>query len=125
MADKNFKYGAAERLRTALNAAVAEAKNPIDIIIEIADILGEISGEKNYGRTIRSQIAATYGLALHDAFVLDKEIAEVSARMEKIAAACDNPDFDADERARIGFALESHKAALARLNAMKNAQNFN
>ncbi len=121
MADKNFQFGAAERLRTALNDSVALAKNPFEIILEVAEILGEISGEKTYSRSLRDQICATYGLALQDKFVLDNEIAEVTARLEKIAAAYENPDFDDDEHQRIGFALERHKAEIARLNALKNA----
>lgn len=121
MADKDSKFGANERLRTALNDSIAAGKNPFDIILEIAEILGDMAKEKTYARTVRKNLTATYGLALRDNFVLDKEIAEVSARLEKISAAYDNPDFDDDEHQRIGFALERHKKEIERLNAMKNA----
>lgn len=121
MADKEFKFGAAERLRSTINNSVTLGKNPFEIILEVADILGEISGEKKYASNLRKQINSLYGLALNDKFVLEKEIEEVAARLEKIKAAYENPDFDDDEHQRIGFALERHKAALERLNAMKNA----
>ena len=121
MADKEFKFGAAERLRTALNDSITLGKNPLEIIMELAEILGEISGEKKYASTVRKQIKDVYGLALNDKFALDKEIEDVTARLEKIKAAYENPDFDDEEHQRIGFALERHKAELERLNAMKNA----
>lgn len=120
MAEKNFRYGAAERLRTKLNDSITLAKNPFDIILEMAEILGEISGEKNYYRNVREQIAAAYGLALNDKFVLEKEIEAVSARLKKIEAAYQNPDFDDEEHKRIGFALERHKREIERLKEMKN-----
>ncbi len=115
MADKDFMYGAAELLREKLSDSVTLAKNPFDIILEMAQTLGEISGEKNYYRTIQEQLHTNYGAVLHDRFILDKEIALVKARLEKIQAAYENPDFDDDEHRRIGFALERHKAEIERL----------
>lgn len=121
MAEKDFKFGAAERLRTTLNDSITLAKNPLEIILELAEILGEISGEKKYASTVRKQLSTTYGLALKNTFALDKKIEEVAARLEKIQAAYENPEFDDEEHQRIGFALQRHKEELERLNAMKNA----
>ena len=108
-------YGAAERLREKLNDSIVMAKNPFDIILEIAEILGEISGEKNYYRTIQEQLHTNYGLILHDKFILDKEIKLVEERLKKIEAAYSSPDFDEDEHRRIGFALTRHKVEIERL----------
>ncbi len=115
MAEKDFMYGAAEQLREKLLDLVTAAKNPYDIILEIAHFLGDISGEKNYYRTIQDQLYTNYGQILHDKFILDKEIELVKERLKKIQAAYENPDFDDDEHRRIGFALERHKAEIERL----------
>ena len=111
-------YGAAERLREKLNDSITLAKNPFDIILEMAEILGEMSGEKNYYRTVQEQLHTNYGLILNDKFVLDKEIKLIEERLKKIEAAYNNPDFTEDEHKRIGFALARHKAEIERLKNM-------
>ncbi len=119
MAEKNFMYGAAENLRTKMSDSIDAGKNPFEILLELAKMLGEISGEKSFYQTTHEKINAVYGLALNDDFVLEKEIAEVAARLKKIEAAYENPDFTEDERKRIGFALARHKKELERLNLMR------
>ena len=59
MAEK--KYGAVERLREKLNNSITACKDPLEIVLEMAEILGEFSGEKNYYRNLQEQIFATYG----------------------------------------------------------------
>lgn len=118
MAEQKF-FGAAQELRTKLSASLDLAKNPLEIILEIAQLVGEMSGEESYRETVREQILSVYGLALGDKFILDDELAAVKARLEKIAAAYDNPEFTEEEHIRIGYALESHKAEIARLEKLK------
>lgn len=120
MADKKF-FGAAQELRVQLTDAINAGRPPLEIVLELAKSLGELSGEDSYYRTTREQIFAVYGLALKDKFILDDEIAEVRARLEKISAAYENPDFDEEEHIRIGYALEHHKKDIERLEAMRNA----
>lgn len=114
MADKKF-FGAAQELRIKLTDMINAGKPPLEIILELAKLVGEISGEDSYYQTTREQILAVYGLALHDKFILDDELAEVKARLEKICAAYENPDFTEEEHIRIGYALESHKKEIERL----------
>ena len=119
MADKKF-FGAAQELRIKLNEMINAGKEPFEIILEMAKLLGEISGEDSFYQTTREQILAVYGLAFKDKFVLENEISEVKARLEKISAAYENPDFTEEEHIRIGYALESHKKEIARLESLKN-----
>lgn len=119
MADKKF-FGAAQELRIKLTDMINAGKPPLKIILELAKLVGEISGEDSYYQTTREQILAVYGLALHDKFILDDELAEVKARLEKICAAYENPDFTEEEHIRIGYALENHKKELERLERLKN-----
>ncbi len=118
MAEKDFMYGAAERLREKLNDLITKMENPYYIILEIAKLLGEMSGEKNYYRTVQEQLHTNYGLILKDKFVLNQEIKLLEERLKKIEAAYNNPDFAEDEHQRIGFALARHKAEIERLKNM-------
>lgn len=120
MADKKF-FGAAQGLRTTLTDSINAGKPPLQIVLELAKALGELSGEDSYFRTTREQILAVYGLALGDKFILDDEIAEVKARLEKICAACENPAFTEEEHIRMGYALERHKQEVARLERLRDS----
>lgn len=120
MADKKF-FGAAQELRTNLTDAILSGKPPLEIVLELAKAVGELSGEESYYETTREQILSVYGLALGDKFILDDELAAVRERLEKISAAYENPDFTEEEHIRIGYALESHKREIERLERLKNA----
>lgn len=119
MADKKF-YGAAQEVRVKLNELILAGKEPLEIVLELAKLLGEISGEDSYYQTTREQILATYGLVFKDKFILEDELAEVRARLEKISSAYENPDFTEEEHIRIGYALEAHKKEIERLERLKN-----
>ena len=119
MAEKKF-FGAAQDLRIKLSEMINAGKPPLEIILELAKLVGELSGEDSYYRTTREQILAVYGFALKEKFILDDELAQVKARLEKISAAYESPDFDEEEHVRIGYALESHKKEIARLERLKN-----
>lgn len=119
MADKKF-FGAAQELRIKLSDSINAGKPPLEIILEVAKLVGELSGEDSYYETIREQILSVYGLALGDKFILEDELAEVRTRLEKISAAYENPDFTEEEHIRIGYALENHKKEIARLERLKS-----
>ncbi len=119
MADKKF-YGAAQELRTKLTDSINAGKPPLKIILELARAVGELSGEESYYETTRDQVLSIYGLAFKDEFILNDEIAEVRARLEKICAAYENPDFTEEEHIRIGYALEKHKAEIERLEGLRD-----
>ena len=123
MADKKF-FGAAQNLRTKLTAAINAARPPLEIVLELAKEVGELTGEDSYYQTTREQIVSVYGLALKDKFILDDELAEVRARLEKISAAYENPDFTEEEHIRIGYALDAHKKEIARLEKQLGIRNW-
>ena len=119
MADKKF-FGAAQELRIKLTESINAGKPLPEIVLEVAKSLGELSGEDSFYQTIREQILAVYALALNDKFILEDELDKVKARLEKISAAYENPDFTEEEHIRIGYALESHKEEITRLERLKN-----
>ncbi|MBD3878085.1 MAG: hypothetical protein SR1Q5_00140 [Quinella sp. 1Q5] len=118
MADKKF-YGVAQELRTMLTNSINAGKPPLEIVLKLAKAIGELSGEDSYYQMTREQILAVYGLVLNDKFVLEDEIAEVKARLEKISAAYQSDDFTEEEHIRIGYALENHKKEIERLEQLK------
>lgn len=119
MAEK--KLGAVERLRENLNNSITLCKDPLEIVLKMAEIIGEISGEKNFYRNIQEQISTTYGDIFKNKIALEKEIELVTERLKKIEAAAQNPEFDEDEHRRIIFALERHKKEIERLESLKNS----
>lgn len=121
MTEKNF-YGAEQNLRAELADMINAGKNPIEIILELAKKLGEISGENSYYRNIYEQVLAIYGFALNDRFILEKELEEVETRLKKIEAAQKNPNFSEEEKKRMGYAIERHKSEIERLKNLKDAE---
>ena len=109
--EKNF-VGASQNIRVRLADLVNAGKEPLEIILELAKMLGEVSEENSYHQNIADQILTVYGFALTDKFILEKELAEVSARLEKIEAAQKNPDFTEEEHKRMEYAIERHKSEI-------------
>lgn len=120
MAEKEKKFGAVEILREKLNNSVSLCKDPVEIILEMAELIGELSGEKNFFPTLQGQISTNYGKVLKNKFAIENEIEIVTERMKKIEAAAQNPEFDEEEHRRIIFALERHKKEIERLESLKS-----
>ena len=113
--DKKIVYGAAQEIKVKIMDMINAGKNSTEILLEVSKMLGEISGEESFYSEVYEQILAVQGLALDDKFILQTELEEVSARLEKIQAAEKNPDFTAEEHKRMGYAIERHKAEIERL----------
>ena len=122
MADKKF-FGAAQELRIKLSDMIDAGRPPLEIVLTLAKLVGELSGEDSYYQTTREQILAVYGFALKEKFILEDELAEVKARLEKISAAYESPEFTEEEHIRIGYALEAHKKEIARLEKQLGIRN--
>lgn len=117
MADKKF-YGTLQEVKIKIMDMVNAGKNPLEILLEIAKMLGEITGEESFGREIYQQVLAVYGFSLDEKIILEKEIEEVSERLKKIESAQKNPDFNEEEKIRMGYAIERHMAEIERLKKL-------
>lgn len=120
MADKFF--GKLQDLRQTIRDDINSGKNPYKILLDVAKLLGEISGEDNYYSEIRDAVGSVYGYALKERDVLELELDEVTARREKIQAALSNENFSDDVKQRINFALKRHDEEIERLNSLIAAQ---
>lgn len=119
MEEKNF-YDADQNIRVKLADLINLGKNPLEIILELAKIIGKNSGEDSYYQNIREQIFSVYGLALNDKFILEKELEEVEGRLKKILAAHENPEFTEEEKKRMEYAIERHKSEIELLKKLKD-----
>lgn len=113
--DKKVLYGAAQEIKIKIMDMINAGKNSTEILLEVAKMLGELSGEETFYREVHEQLLAVQGFALDEKFILEKELQEVSTRLEKIQAAEKNPDFTEEEHKRMGYAIERHKAEIERL----------
>lgn len=97
---------------------VNRAEDPFAIIYHLVKWLGEFSGEPSYAKYVEDQIRAVYGLALQHVKPMQDELAEVEARLNRIEAAYEKPEFTEEERIRIGFAIQHHKENIERLKVL-------
>lgn len=116
--DKKILYGAAQDIKVKIMDMINAGKNAAEILLEVSKMLGEISGEESFYREVHEQLLAVQGFGLGEKFILQKELEEVSARLEKIQAAEKNPDFTDEEKKRMGYAVERHKAEIERLKKL-------
>ena len=121
--EEKIIYGTDQNIRVKLLDLINLGKNPLEIILELAKFLGEISGEETYYQNIYEQIFSVYGLAFHDKFILEKELEEVEDRLKKISEAYENPEFTEEEHKRMIFAIERHKSEIERLKKMRDEEN--
>ena len=119
MEEKNF-YDADQNIRVKLADLINLGKNPLEIILELAKMLGKNSGEDSYYQNIREQIFSVYGLALNEKFILEKELEEVEGRLKKISAAHENPEFTEEEKKRMEYAIERHKSEIELLKKLRD-----
>ena len=117
MADKKF-YGSLQDVRIKILDMVNAGKNPLEILLEVTKLLGEISGEESFYREIYEQVLSVYGFSLEEKFILEKELQEVSERLKKIESAYKNDNFTEEEHKRMSYAIERHKEEISRLQKL-------
>ena len=122
--EKKFLYGAAQEIKIKIMDMINAGKNSTEILLEVSKMLGEISGEETFYREVHEQLLAVQGFALEEKFILEKELEAITTRLKKIEAAEKNPDFTEEERKRMNYAIERHKAEIERLKKIPNEKNF-
>ena len=116
MAEKFF--GTLQTLKQKMRDDINAAKNPYDILLNMAKEIGKITGEDNFQTEIRENIIAVYGHVFNEKRVLEIELEEVTARRKRIADALNNDAFSEDDKQRINFALTRHDKEIERLNEL-------
>ena len=111
-------YGTLQTLKQKMRDDINLAKNPYDILLNMAKEIGKITGEENFYTEIRENITSIYSHVFNAERVLEIELEEVTARRKKIAAALDNDMFSTDDKNRMKFALDRHDKEIDRLKAL-------
>lgn len=111
-------YGQEQQIKMDVLDMVNRAEDPFAIIYRLVKWLGEFSGEPSYAKYVEDQIRAVYGLALQHVKPMQDKLAEVEARLKRIEAAYEKPEFTEEERIRIGFAIQHHKENIERLKVL-------
>jgi len=110
-------YGTLQTLKQKMRDDINLAKNPYDILLDMAKDIGKITGEDNFYTEIRENIISIYSHVFNEKRVLELELEEVTARRKKIAAALNSDNFSDDDKNRMKFALTRHDAEIERLKA--------
>ena len=111
-------HGQEQQIKMDVLDMVNRAEDPFAIIYRLVKWLGEFSGEPSYAKYVEDQIRAVYGLALQHVKPMQDELEEVEARLKRIEAAYEKPEFTEEERIRIGFAIQHHKENIERLKVL-------
>ncbi len=110
-------YGTLQTLKQKMRDDINLAKNPYDILLDMAKSIGKITGEDNFYTEIRENIISIYSHVFNEKRVLELELEEVTARRKRIAAALNSDNFSSDDKDRMKFALDRHDAEIERLKA--------
>lgn len=107
-----------QQIKIDLLEMINEAKNPFDVIAHIGKWLEEISVEPGFAKYLTEQIRAVYGYALQEKKPLQDEYEEIKSRLAIMESRKDSPEFSAEIKERIGFAIEAHKKQLENLEPL-------
>ena len=111
-------FGTMQTLKQKMRDDINLAKNPYDILLDMAQEIGKITGEDNFYTEIRENMISIYSHVFSEERVLEIELKEVTTRRKKIAAALDNDAFSKDDKDRMKFALMRHDNEIERLKAL-------
>ncbi len=111
-------HGGEQQVKMEIAAMIHGGESPYDIIYHVALWLERTSGEPGYAAYIEEQMRAVYGLALMHIRPMEDELRDVEARLARIRAAYERPEFTEEEKKRIRFAIDLHEKNIARLKEL-------
>ena len=110
-------HGREQQVKMEIVSMIHGGESPYDVIFHVAQWLEKTSGEPGYAQYVEDAMRAVYGCALAHVRPMEDELHDVEARLVRIRAAYDKPEFTEEEKKRIGFAIDLHVKNIARLKA--------
>lgn len=120
MADEELirqPHGREQQVKMEIVSMIHGGESPYDVIFHVAQWLEKSSGEPGYAQYVEDAMRAVYGCALEHVRPMEDELRDVEARLVRIRAAKERPEFTEEEKKRIGFAIDLHVKNIARLKA--------
>ncbi len=120
MADEDLirqPHGREQQVKMEIVSMIHGGESPYDVIFHVAQWLEKSSGEPGYAQYVEDAMRAVYGCALEHVRPMEDELRDVAARLVRIRAAKERPEFTEEEKKRIGFAIDLHVKNIARLKA--------
>ncbi len=111
-------HGREQLIKMEILNMIHSGESPYDILYHVALWLEKVSYERGYAQYVKDQLRAVYGFALTHVRPLEDELRDVEARLKRIEAAYENPEFTEEEHIRIGFAIDLHKKNIERLKLL-------
>ena len=110
-------HGREQQVKMEIVSMIHGGESPYDVIFHVAQWLEKASGEPGYAQYVEDAMRAVYGCALEHVRPMEDELRDVEARLVRIRAAHEKPEFTAEEKKRIRFAIDLHGKNIARLKA--------
>ena len=108
-------HGREQQVKMEIVSMIHGGEPPYDVIYHVAQWLEKASGEPGYAQYVLDAMRAVYGCALQHVRPMEDELHDVEARLERIRAAYEKPEFTEEEKKRIRFAIDLHVKNIARL----------
>ena len=108
-------HGKEQQIKMEIVSMIHGGESPYDVIFHVAKWLEQASGEPGYAQYVEDAMRAVYGCALEHIRPMEDELHDVEARLVRIRAAYDKPEFTEEEKKRIRFAIDLHVKNIARL----------
>ena len=110
-------HGREQQVKMEIVSMIHGGEPPYDVIYHVAQWLEKASGEPGYAQYVEDAMRAVYGCALEHVRPMEDELRDVEARLVRIRAAHEKPEFTEEEKKRIRFAIDLHVKNIARLKA--------
>ena len=110
-------HGKEQQVKMEIVSMIHGGESPYDVIFHVAQWLEKASGEPGYAQYVEDAMRAVYGCALEHVRPMEDELRDVEARLVRIRAAHEKPEFTEEEKKRIRFAIDLHVKNIARLKA--------
>ena len=110
-------HGKEQQVKMEIVSMIHGGESPYDVIYHVAQWLEKASGEPGYAQYVLDAMRSVYGCALQHVRPMEDELRDVEARLVRIRAAHEKPEFTEEEKKRIRFAIDLHVKNIARLKA--------
>ena len=111
-------HGKEQQVKMEIVSMIHGGESPYDVIFHVAQWLEKTSGEPGYAQYVEDAMRAVYGCALEHVRPMEDELRDVEARLVRIRAAHEKPEFTEEEKKRIRFAMDLHKKNIVRLKEL-------